>query len=269
MRRIGIHVGQEDIENSIIKVKKNGGNIIQLFVNISNKEKYYKLASFLKKHNMKSIVHISYTINCCKNWSEYSWWIVQFIEEIKCAAILESAYVVIHLGKQLELSKEEALNNMYSSLIYVNARTIELDLSILIETSTGQGSEICYKIEDLAHFYRKILTHRNDKVKNRIKICVDTCHIFCAGYDIRNKNTIEQYLDNFNELIGLENIKLIHLNDSKNDIGSNVDRHENLGFGYIGCKSLIYFINRLNKLNPIIILETPHDRIYEDLKKIN
>ena len=96
-------------------------------------------------------------------------------------------------------------------------------------------------------------------------ICVDTCHIFAAGYNIKNKYVMLQYLDKFNELIGLEEIKLIHLNDSKNETGSKIDRHENLGVGFIGLKPLLKFANFFIKQNVPVILETPHNKILKDL----
>lgn len=269
---IGAHIDNDlnNLTDSAKIVQKNGGNCVQLFVNIMHKKQhlYDKFKTFLNQNNIECIVHASYTINCSQNWSNHSWWIRQFCEEIRCADKIGAIGIVVHLGKQLDLSKEEALNNMYSSLLHVHSETISCNTSIFIETSTGQGSEICYKLEDLAHFYRKILSHKNDLVKNRIKLCVDTCHIFSAGYDIRNTNTIEQYLDRFNELIGLENIKLIHLNDSKNDIGQKLDRHANLGQGYIGEKSLLHFANIFIKLNVPIILETPSEHILDDLIKL-
>lgn len=269
---IGAHI-DNDIDNlidSTLTIKKNGGNYVQVFVNIMNKKqhKYDKFKIFLTENKIECIVHASYTINCSQNWSDHSWWIRQFIEEIRCADKIGAIGIVIHLGKQLDLSKEEALNNMYSALLYVHSETSSCKPMILIETSTGQGSEICYQLEDLAHFYRKILSHKNNIIRNRIKLCVDTCHIFSAGYDIRNENTIEQYLDRFNELIGLENIKLIHLNDSKNDIGQKLDRHENLGRGYIGKKALLHFATIFIKLHVPIILETPGEHILNDLLKL-
>lgn len=266
---VGIHIENINDDN-LIEVKKYGGNCVQLFVDIMSKKikqpEYQK--KILLQNNIKCVVHASYTINCSLDWNEYSWWIKQFIEEIKYANKIGALGIVIHLGKQLNLTTHGALNNFYSALLYVNSETITCSTLILIETSTGQGSEICYKLEDLAYFYRKIISHKNSLVRNRIKLCVDTCHIFSAGYDITNLNTIEQYLDRFDELIGLENIKLIHLNDSANENGSHIDRHENLGNGKIGEKSLLYFAKKFIDLDVPVILETPIVGITKDLKKL-
>jgi deoxyribonuclease-4 len=269
MSLIGIHINDniDGLENETTIVRSGGGNLVQLFVNTTTKSqhKYNNYKKFLERNFLKCVVHASYTINCSQTWNKYSWWITQFILEIETAHKIGAIGIVVHLGKQLSLSSEEALNNMYTSLLHVHFKTKEYqDVKIFIETSSGQGSEMCYKLEDLAHFYRKILTHRNEKIKNRFGICVDTCHIFSAGYDIRNENTLKQYLDKFNELIGLEQIKLIHLNDSKNELGSRVDRHENLGTGHIGLKPLIKFAQHFSHIP--IILETPTIHILNDLK---
>lgn len=272
---IGTHI-DDDIDNLTSyakKVKLSGGKCVQLFVKavvknyVEYQNKYLEFKTFLEKNNMQCIVHASYTINCSNNWSENeSWWINQFIEEIKCADLIGAVGIVIHLGKQIQMDKETALNNMYTSLLYIHTKTIECKTMIFVETSTGQGNEICYQLEDLAHFYRKIMSHRDKNVRKRFGICIDTCHIFAAGYDIRNPHVISQYLDRFDELIGLSEIKLIHLNDSKGELNSKIDRHDNLGNGKIGKDSLLHFAKIFIKMNIPVILETPHEKIFDDLK---
>lgn len=269
---IGIHI-DSNINNLISEsenVLKNGGDLIQLFVKVSkDKESYSQFKEFLAQKNILSVVHISYTINCSANWEFNSVWISQFILEIEMASYIGAFAVVVHLGKKKELSREESLNNMYLSLLYVHKQTQNhSNVKILIETSTGQGSEICFLLEDLAHLYRKFSKHKMEDIRNRFGICVDTCHIFAAGYDIKTKEMIESYLDSFNELIGLEHIKLIHLNDSKNDVGSNLDRHDNLttGTGFIGKTGLYFFVSVFKKMNVPIVLETPYENIFDDLR---
>jgi len=155
------------------------------------------------------------------------------------------------------------------ALIHVHQQTHNLKVKILLETSTGQGSEIGYKLEDLSFIYRKLSKHKNINVRNRFGICLDTCHIFVAGYNIKNKNTRKIYFDKFNELIGFKHIKLIHLNDSKNNIGSKIDRHENIGNGYIGKIPLLTICQIFKNLHIPIILETPYRNIINDLKLLN
>ena len=271
MTLIGSHINSnlESIINDTQRVYNNGGNLVQLFVNISSKKAklyYKKFNNFLIINKIKCIVHASYTINCAQNWDYYSWWINQFIMEIHIANDIGAFAIVIHLGKQLDLSIEECLNNMITSLLYVHNQTIKYkNIKILIETSTGQGSELCYKLEDLSYFYNKFSKHNNKEIVNRFGLCVDTCHIFAAGYDITNKNNIKIYFDQFDKLIGLQNIKLIHLNDSKKDIGSHIDRHANIGYGFIGKHTLLLIANIFKKLNVPIILETPYNKQIDDI----
>lgn len=264
---IGIHIDStpdlliKNIEGANI----NGANIVQFFVFQKNKDMYSHVKKYLNDNNVKCIIHASYTINLSQNWDDYSWWITQFINEIFIADSLNALYIVVHFGKSLELSKEVSINNMYSSLLYIYNKTKELKIKILIETSSGQGTELGYKLDELSLIYRKLSKHKNQLVSKKFGICIDTCHIFSAGYNIKNKEARDIYFDQFNELIGLNNIKLVHLNDSKVICGANVDRHENIGKGEIGKKSLLKIAKIFLKNNIPIILETPYKNIYDDL----
>jgi deoxyribonuclease-4 len=272
MHLIGIHIDStpDDIIDSIKEAKKFGANIVQFFVNNSIKDKtiYDKVNQTLKNNNMKCVVHISYTINLAQNVDnyKYSWWIQQFIDEIKLAEKVEAIHTVVHMGKKINLSLEESINNMYFSLLHVHQQTKDLKVKILLETSAGQGSEIGYKIDEFAIVYRKLSKHKNKEISERFGICFDTCHVFSAGYNLKNTQAREIFFDHFNELIGLKEIKLIHLNDSKVPLGSKVDRHENIGKGYIGEKPLVDIANFFIKKNIPIIIETSYPKIYEDLK---
>jgi len=273
MHLIGLHIDSslDNIFDSVIEAKNNGANIVQFFVspNIKDKSIYHRVNNFLIKHNMKCVIHASYTINLAQNWDTYSWWIQQFIEEIRLANVLNALYIVIHLGKYKDLSKEEAINNMYSSLLYIHQESKKFgETKILIETSTGQGTELGYKLEELTTIYRKFSKHKKTEIVDRFGICLDTCHIFSAGYNIKNKESREIFFDNFNELIGMDQIKLIHMNDSKVECGAHVDRHQNIGDGYIGKEPLLIITEAFKKLNIPIILETPYKNVMRDLKII-
>lgn len=258
----GIHIDSkiDNIISEATRVKNIGCNILQLFVEPMTKKRqeYNFFYKYLKDNNISCVVHISYTINCAQDWTQYSWWIKQCIMEIELSSLIGAYAVVIHLGKQLGLSIEESYNNMYTSLLYIHSQTkLHSKVKILLETSSGQGSEICFKIEDLSHFYKKMSEHKNEDIRKRFGLCVDTCHIFASGYDIKSKKKFIEYLNKFDKMIGIEHIKLIHLNDSKKECGSNVDRHENIGNGFIGEKPLMLFVEFAQKVNIPIILETP------------
>lgn len=270
---IGGHINSDPklLVESARYINDTGGNIVQIFIDpfkVSKKSEYKEFKKYLIKNKIKLVVHASYTINLSRDWDQYSPSIHQFISEIIAAYKLGAEYIVVHMGKQLELEKEEAYNNMYTSLLYVHDQTKNYDLKILLETSTGQGSEICHKIEELAYFFKKLSRNKNKQISERFGICVDTCHIFAAGYDLVTKSSMYMYLEAFEELIGLKHIKLIHLNDSKKELGSNVDRHENIGKGYIGSKGLLEIVKYFKTLKVPIILETPVINLISDLKLI-
>jgi len=278
---INIHGAKDIYENFIkftTKVIESGGNLVQIFVtnpgNLTTekiyREKLQQIKKFAQENNVIIIVHSSYLHNLAKEWDEYSWWIKNLELEIEYAYEIGAIGIVIHFGKTKELELSEAYNNMYTSLVYLHSKTLEFKkVKILLETSTGQGTEICHRLEDLSYFYKKFLNAKNIELKDRVKLCVDTCHIFSAGYDIRSKDNIRMYLDAFDELIGIKYIYLIHLNDCRVKLGSNVDRHANIGDGFIGLTGLKYFFRFFKKLKVPIVLETPNYGFLTEIKLLN
>ncbi len=248
---IGIHIN-ELTQEELNKIKKYKLKYIQIFYN----NNYKKTKTLLYEFKLEAIVHASYTINLAKKFDEHSIFIEQFIKEIKFAKLINAKYIIIHLGKYLELDKQTAINNMVISLIYIINKTS--DIEILIETSSGQGTELGYKLDEFAEIFNRV------KHLNRVNICLDTCHVFTAGYDINNFN---KFKSEFDKLIGLKHIKVVHLNNSKYKIGERIDRHSNLNDGNINNLVEIakWFIEN-NK--SIIILETPKHKINEDITSL-
>lgn len=264
-----------NLENVADEIKKYGGNLIQIFLTPpgsttpleKTKEIFINFKKYLEKNDMKVVVHSSYIHNLANPWDEYSWWLKNLEIEIKYAHMIGAIGIVLHFGKRKELSIQEAYNNMYTSLIHVLNNTKKYkDIKIFLETPTGQGSEICYKLEDLAYFYKKFSKSENPELKNRVGLCVDTCHIFAAGYDLKTKTQIQLYLEAFEELIGIRHIHLIHLNDCKGDVGCMKDRHMPIGKGYIGYDGLKYIFDYFKNLNVPIILETPGYNYRNEIK---
>lgn len=272
----GSHVNILDvgIKNMIKIVKKAGGNLIQIFIPLRinenvHKNKLMKTREYLKKKRMAIVIHSSYQHNLARNWDEHSWWLISLETEIISAYYLGAIGVVIHFGNQMSLSREEAYNNMYTSLIYIHNKTKKYKkVLILLETSTGQGTELCYKLEDLAYFYKKLSKNPNREIRERIKLCVDTCHVFAAGYNLKSINNVKLFIETFEELIGLRHIKLIHLNDCKVDAGEKKDRHQNIGKGYIGYENLKYIFDYFRKLEVPIVLETPNHGFIKEIKML-
>ena len=266
----GIHINSDPniISNELNKY--NNLKCLQLFVNINPKYKsiYDRFKSLVADNKTNLIVHLSYTINIANTWDEYSWWITQLIMEIKLANHIGAKFAVLHLGKSLDIDLKIALNNMYSTLLYVGTQIDNLDIQILLETSSGQGSEMCITLDELSKFINKLLHNTNKKISERFGICVDTCHIYNAGYDLNTSKDVYNYFKEFDLKIGIKNIKLVHLNNSKTDLGSNIDRHENLEKGKIKMNGIEEIIKFCFKLDIPIILETPDEYINKDLKII-
>ena len=243
---IGVHV------NNLLELS-NKYNLAQIFIT-RKKLDTRKTRSYLDKNKILLVVHSNYKHNIADNWDESSWWIKSIINEIKITHELGGKYLVLHLGKKKDLLLETAYNNMYSSLVYILNSTKKYNsVTILLETPAGQGSELCYKLEDLGYFYNKLKNY------DRLKICIDTCHIYAAGYDISTRSGFDDYLKKFDNLISLDNFKLLHFNDSKYKLGSRKDRHENIGEGCIGKLGLLNFYDYCRKNKIPIILETPDD----------
>ena len=273
------------IISAIINMNKIGGNMIQVFIsnpmsikfsidNTKFNDKICKqIQTTLLNTDSKIVIHLPYVINLAKPLLSIignCWWIKMICNQLLISESIGSIGCVVHVGKYIELTPDEGINNMYNGLKYVIEfiKINELKTHIILETAAGQGTELITtknnSLEEFANFYNRFDIH--DKL--HIRICIDTCHIFAAGYDIRLKSQVKTFFNEFHNLIGIQYIDLIHLNDSKTICGSCVDRHECLGQGKIGLKGLKHII-RYSIYNQIpIILETPSDYIYE-LELIN
>ena len=214
------------------------------------------------------VVHGSYQINLARDWDKDNYMVQRLITEIEMAGKIGAYALVLHFGKHLLLSKSRAYNNMLSLLLYAHTATIKYSPTfILLETGAGQGTELCYKLDDLAFFYKKIQRIKQDGFFNRIKLCIDTCHIHVGGADISTKALAINYLEDFDEKIGLEHVKLIHLNGSRPDAGARLDRHSFIGTGTISVKALQVFYETFSPRNVPLVLETGGDML-KQIKKI-
>ena len=206
----------------------------------------YKL---MKENNIdlsKVVVHAPYIVNL-GNSKNFDFSVSFLIQEIERCSMLGVKYLVLHPGASVGMPKQIAIKNIYDGLNLILDN--DYDVTILLETMAGKGTEIGTSFEEL----KKIID--NVKFKNKIGVCLDTCHINDAGYDISN---FDKVLDEFDNIIGLDKLKCIHVNDSKNEKGAHKDRHENFGFGYLGFDNLINIIYNDRISNIPKILETPY-----------
>ena len=205
------------------------------------------------------IVHAPYIINLAndENKEKYLFAIDFLKEEIKRVKKMGIKKIVLHPGSYTTLDIDRGIKCIINALNEVLKD--DSSVSILLETMAGKGTEIGFKLEHL----KRIIDGVSNK--DRLMVCLDTCHLNDAGYDMSN---FDVFLDEFNDIIGIEKIGCIHINDSKNILSSHKDRHENIGHGMIGFENLLNIIynERLNNIPKI--LETPYvkDRLYPPYK---
>lgn len=202
------------------------------------------------------IVHAPYIINLANDGSSYDFAIKFLKEEIKRVDKLGMKYLVLHPGSHVGLGIDKGLDNIINGLNFVLSE--DNDVVVCLETMAGKGSELGTSFEQI----KKIID--GVKLNNKLMVCLDTCHINDAGYDLNNFDDI---LDEFDNVIGLDKLACIHVNDSKNEKGSHKDRHENIGLGTIGFDNLIKVIynERLDGIPKI--LETPYIGDTDDSKE--
>ncbi|MGQ3683646.1 MAG: deoxyribonuclease IV [Candidatus Loosdrechtia sp.] len=175
-----------------------------------------------------------------------------FLEEIMRAGSLHAMGIVVHPGSHgKRITEDECLKIISESINVIISQTKCFKTKLLIENTAGQGSTVGYTFEHLA----KIIDLVSDK--SRIGICFDTCHALASGYDIRTEKTYGETFKKFDDIVGLDKIALFHINDSKKDVGTRIDRHENIGYGFLGKAPFHFLMNdtRFKKIPKI--LETP------------
>lgn len=217
--------------------------------------------NLMKENNIdysKVIVHAPYIINLC-NEEKFEFSVNFLTEELNRCNQLGVKYLVLHPGSHVGLGTEKGIANIVKGLNMVLTNVKDTNnVIILLETMAGKGTEIGSKLEEI----KSIIEGIEDK--EHIGVCLDTCHLSDGGYDIIN---FDNFLDEFDKMIGLNRIGCIHVNDSKNVIGSHKDRHENFGFGNIGFEPLINIIYNSRLESVPKILETPYiDKEYAPYK---
>lgn len=270
MKRIGVHVSiAGGVENAPLNAEKIGAKAFALF---TKNQKQWK-AKPLTDKNIKEfrencnkfgykteyiLPHDGYLINLGhpeKEKLERSR--AAFLIEMQRCEQLGLKYLNFHPGSFLrQISEEESLDIIAESInISIDKTSFVIPV---IENTAGQGSNLGYKFEHLAYIISQI------KNKERIGICLDTCHLFASGYDIRTRKTYEDTFAEFDKIVGFSYLKGMHLNDSKKELGTRVDRHESIGKGFIGLETFRYIMNDDRFEEMPLILETPNSYIWAD-----
>ena len=217
--------------------------------------------AIMKEKNVdysKVVVHAPYIINLC-NEANFEFSVNFLTEELERVNQLGIKYLVLHPGSHVGLGVDQGIANIIKGIdLALESVKDSNNVIILLETMAGKGSEIGKTIEETKQIIEGI------KDKKHIGVCLDTCHLNDAGYDM---SKFDEYLDLFDKEIGLDKIGCIHINDSKNEFNSHKDRHENIGFGTIGFDNLISIIYNDRIKNIPKILETPYvDKKYPPYK---
>lgn len=217
-----------------------------------NDELTYLALELMKQNNIlfdKVVAHAPYIVNLANdNDPEKYDFSIKFVrQEVERLEQLNVKYLVLHPGSSVGIERSKALNNISYALNKI--LSINTNVIILLETMAGKGTECGINISEI-----KTIMDGVDK-KDSIGVCLDTCHLNDSGIDI---SKFDLYLDEFDKTIGIDKIKCVHVNDSKNDIGTHKDRHENIGYGTIGFDNLINVVynDRLSDIPKI--LETPY-----------
>ena len=217
----------------------------------------YMKAHGFDQHNV--VVHAPYIINLANPDEEKRAFAKSFLtKEVIRTHALGVKDMVLHPGSAVGKDREQAKKWIAEGLLEVFENTKDLDVRIALETMAGKGNEVGKTFEEL----RDIIALANHH--ERISICFDTCHTHDAGYDI--KHDFKGVKKAFQDIIGLDRLKVLHINDSKNELGAAKDRHENLGFGYIGFDALLEILYDEDFQDIIKILETPYVNTYAPYK---
>lgn len=219
-----------------------------------------KLCDLLKNNNFgKLVVHAPYTLNACSDKEDVrNYAKMVFADDLKRMEYTPNQYYNFHPGSQMKQGVDVGIKQiaqMLNDTLSENQTT-----TVLLETMAGKGTEVGSKFEEL----KSIIDSVN--LSEKLGICLDTCHVYDAGYDIVNK--LDEVLTQFDKIIGLDRLKAIHLNDSKNPFESHKDRHEQIGKGSIGLDAFKRIINHEKLKNLPFILETPWETTEEYAEEI-
>ncbi len=273
MLKIGSHVsmnGKEMLVGSVKEALNYNANCFMIYTGApqntrrkpTSELKIDEAVALMNEHNLSLenvVVHAPYIMNLANQDPEKRQFAVDFFtEEIKRTAAIGAKQIVLHPGAHVKQGPEVGIEHIVNGLNQVIENTKDLDVLIALETMAGKGTEVGRNFEELKAIIDGVIDN------SRISICFDTCHTHDAGY--KTKEDFDSVIKEFDSIIGKERISVFHINDSKNDLGASKDRHENIGFGFIGFEALNYIVNHKDFIDVPKILETPYVTETEDSK---
>lgn len=262
--RVGSHMSiAGGLDKAPLRGKQVGCDTIQIFTK-SNRQWRAKRLSDQEVEAFKAnlaatgigpvVAHDCYLVNlAAPRWAVWKKSVAAFRVELERVERLGIPFLVTHPGSHAGAGEAEGMCRVAEALNELHASLPSSGVRILLETTAGQGTSLGYQFEQLAAILAKV------EQAARVGICLDTCHVFAAGYNIRTPDGYRRTLKELDACLGLERLKAIHLNDSKGGLGSRVDRHEHIGKGRLGLAPFRRFLND-SRLRPVpMILETPKD----------
>lgn len=272
MIRLGVHTSiSGGIKLSLERARELGCNTLQIFShnprqwNVENiaDEQISDFKKLRKAYDINPIfIHTSYLINLAAVNSEILEKSTRLlIKEMEIADLIGADFVVLHTGSASKDSAENARKTAINALQKINSLG-KWKARLLLENTAGERGDIASRIEDIAEII--------DKTQGEIigGVCIDTCHAFAAGYDLTEEEGLSRLADEIRKYVGTENLKLVHLNDSKKGHGSHVDRHEHIGEGAIGLEALRNFVRHPSFAGIPLILETPKKEEDDDVRNL-
>ncbi len=262
MPLLGAHISiSQGIDKAILRGSEIGCDVIQIFTRFRQtwkakdlqSDEIDRFKSTLKDHSLSVVaIHGSYLINLASPERRKRYASISLLKrEMKWADRLDIPYVVVHPGSHMGDGEERGIDRVVSSLDRLFSKNLSIRSMLLIETTAGQGNSLGYRFEHIGIILERC------HYGNRLGVCLDTCHIYSAGYDFGSEEGYRRVIDEFEREIGLKNLCLFHLNDSKAKLGSRIDRHTHIGEGNIGLKGFSNFLNDPLFSNHPFLIETP------------
>ena len=273
MPKLGAHESvNKGLHLAFERISQVGGESLQIFTRNQrqwnpkplHEDEISKFKEAQEQHgNMVVASHASYLINLASGKNDlWSRSIESFTGELQRCHQLKIPFLVIHPGSHGGDGVEAGLERFVSALDKAIERA-ESQTMVLLETTAGQGTSLGSRFEELAHI------RGHSRYAEKIGTCLDTCHIFAAGYDIRSEADYLRTMDHFDRQVGLEHLHFFHLNDSKKELGSRVDRHEHIGQGCIGLEGFRNLLNDTRFAHHSMTLETPKgEDLREDIENL-
>lgn len=273
MLKIGSHVslkGSEMMLGSVREALSYNANSFMIYTGAPQKTRRKPIEDLrieeahqlMKDYNLdlkNVVIHAPYVMNLANGDPEKRQFAVDFLSsEIKRTALIGAKQIVLHPGAHVKQGADIGIAFIIEGLNKVIENTKDLDVLIALETMAGKGTECGRSFEELAEIINGV------KDNKRLSVCFDTCHTHDAGY--KTKDDFDSVIEEFDKLVGKERISVFHINDSKNPLSASKDRHENIGFGYIGFDALNKIVNHPDFMDIPKILETPYVTPIDDPK---